>query len=99
MVVDSILPVVSAPATEGIEPTRRADFGDDFANRLDNAMRGVSSQVNEADVRLARVASGEDADLHGMMIALQEADIAVRMMVSVRDEAVEAYEKVLNMQI
>jgi len=99
MVVDSILPSMNTPSVEGVEPARRADFGDDFANRLDNAMRGVSDQVNEADVRLARVASGEDADLHGMMIALQEADIAVRMMVSVRDEAVEAYEKVLNMQI
>jgi flagellar hook-basal body complex protein FliE len=59
----------------------------------------VSNQVNAADVRLARVASGEEADIHGTVIALQEADISVRLMVSVRDEAVGAYEKIMNMQV
>jgi len=99
MVVDSILPSVQPGVTGGGDSSRRADFGDEFANRLDNAIRGVSNQVNAADVRLANVASGEDADIHGMVIALQEADISVRLMVSVRDEAVGAYEKIMNMQV
>lgn len=99
MVVDSILPSLKAATADSSDSARRVGLGDDFANRLDHAMRGVSNQVNAADVRLARVASGEDADLHGTMIALQEADISVRLMVSVRDEAVEAYEKIMNMQV
>ena len=99
MVVDSILPSVQPGVTDSGESSRRAEFGDEFANRLDNAIRGVSNQLNAADVRLARVASGEDADIHGTVIALQEADISVRLMVSVRDEAVGAYEKIMNMQV
>ena len=99
MLVDSILPSVQPGLAEGGESSRRTEFGDEFANRLDNAIRGVSNQVNAADARLARVASGEDADIHGTVIALQEADISVRLMVSVRDEAVGAYEKIMNMQV
>jgi flagellar hook-basal body complex protein FliE len=99
MLVDSIVPAVQPGVGVEADTPRRADFGDDFANRLENALRGVSDQVNVADVRLARVAAGEEADLHGTMIALQEADISVRLMVSVRDEAVEAYEKIMNMQV
>ena len=99
MLVDSIIPSVQPGVVAEADAARRPGFGDEFANRLDNAIRGVSNQVNVADVRLARVASGEEADLHGTMIALQEADISVRLMVSVRDEAVEAYEKIMNMQV
>jgi len=99
MVVDSLLPAIQKPAIDGSEGARRTGFGDEFAARLDNAIRGVSTQVNSADVRLAQVASGEEADLHGTMIALQEADISLRLMVSVRDEAIEAYEKIMNMQV
>lgn len=98
MVVDSILPALQEP-TVALEGPRASGFGDEFAARLDNAIRGVSNQVNAADTRLARVASGEDVDLHGTMIALQEADISVRLMVSVRDEAIQAYEKIMNMQV
>jgi flagellar hook-basal body complex protein FliE len=99
MVIDSLLPSVQPGLTDANSSSRRVDFGDEFANRLDNAIRGVSNQVNAADVRLARVASGEEADIHGTVIALQEADISVRLMVSVRDEAVGAYEKIMNMQV
>ena len=99
MPVDGILPVVQPASVEVGAAPRRAGYGDEFANRLENAIRGVSNQANVADVRLAQVASGEEADLHGTMIALQEADVSLRLMVSVRDEAVEAYERIMNMQV
>ena len=35
---------------------------------------------------LERLASGEDVDIHGTMIALQEADVTLRFAVSIRDK-------------
>lgn len=99
MLVNQLLPTLQGAAPGQDQAELRSGFGDEFANRLDNALQGVSNQLNAADVRLARVASGEEADLHGTMIALQEADISVRLMVSVRDEAIQAYEKIMNMQV
>jgi flagellar hook-basal body complex protein FliE len=99
MLVNQLLPTLQGAVSSPNQAERRTGFGDEFATRLDNAIQGVSNQLNAADVRLARVASGEEADLHGTMIALQEADISVRLMVSVRDEAIQAYEKIMNMQV
>jgi len=99
MPIDPILPRIQAPTVDFNADDRRVGFGNEFAAKMDAALSNVSERLNVADVRLARVASGEEADIHGTMIALQEADISLRMMVSVRDEAVEAYEKIMNMQV
>jgi flagellar hook-basal body complex protein FliE len=71
----------------------------DFSAKLDQAVETVSKTQNRADDKLQALASGEDVDIHNTMIALQEADIALRTMVSVRDKVVEAYQTVMNMTI
>ena len=45
------------------------------------------------------MASGEDVDIHGTMIALQEADISLRAMTSDRDKVIDAYKDIMNMAI
>jgi flagellar hook-basal body complex protein FliE len=45
------------------------------------------------------LASGEDVDVHGTMIALQEADISLRTMTAFRDKMSEAYKNLINMAI
>ena len=76
-----------------------APGGASFADRLDTAIRSVSDHQNAADVRIANVASGDDVDVHGMMIALQEADITLRLAVAVRDKLVDGFDRIQNMQI
>jgi flagellar hook-basal body complex protein FliE len=98
MPIDPIMSRIQTPTVD-FGSQRKVGFGDDFAASMDAALNSVSDRLNVADVRLARVASGEEADIHGTMIALQEADISLRMMVSVRDKAVDAYEKIMNMQV
>ncbi len=72
---------------------------DDFSARLDEALEQVDGQVQRADASLQALATGQDTNLHQTMIALQEADIAVRTMTSVRDKVVGAYEQIMNMAI
>ena len=45
------------------------------------------------------MASGKEVDLHGAMIALEEADITLRTMVTARDKVIEAYQQLMNMTI
>lgn len=70
-----------------------------FADTLQSALDSVNESQANADDKLAELAAGETPDLHGTMIALQEADITLRTMVSVRDKVVDAYQQVMNMQI
>jgi flagellar hook-basal body complex protein FliE len=40
---------------------------------------------------------GDHQDVHGTMIAMQEADVSLRLMTSVRNRAIEAYREIMRM--
>ncbi len=88
----AISPALSQPAVA-------APSGPAFSDRLKSALEAVDATQVQADDKLQAVAAGEDVDLHSTMIALQEADITLRAMVSVRDKVVDAYQQVMNMSI
>jgi len=83
--------VPSAPATEAT--------GASFADTLTAGLEGVEGAQSSAESALDLLASGEQVDLHGTMIELEKADIALRTMVSVRDKVIAAYEQVMNMTV
>ena len=71
----------------------------DFGGTLDTAIKQVDQQQHLADDALVDIASGKKVDLHGTMIQLEKADIALRTMVSVRNKFIRAYEQIMNMTI
>lgn len=80
-------------------PPQQAKPADGFAEVLETAVQGVEKKNLDADDQLRRLASGQDVDLHGTMIALEEANITMRAMTSVRDKVVEAYQAIWNMPV
>ena len=68
-------------------------------DRVVSGIEGVEKSQRLADLKLERLASGEEVDIHGTMIALQEADITLRFAVSIRDKLLEGYQKIINMTI
>ncbi len=75
------------------------DGGQYFGSMLDAAVQGVDAKQNDADVLMRGLATGENVDIHGTMIALEEANISLRTMGSVRDKTVEAWQAIWNMQV
>lgn len=73
--------------------------GASFGESLEKAVDSVNQQQVEADQHLVGLASGKETDLHGTMIALEEASIALRAMASARDKVVDAYKTIWNMQV
>lgn len=105
-VISSQLPMLSyAPELQAragqnmIAESAAAPTGVSFADRLAGAIQSVDAAQHNADTQLRAVAAGKDVDLHSMMIALEEADITLRAMTSVRDKCVDAYERIMNMNI
>jgi len=45
------------------------------------------------------LASGEDVDIHTVLIAAEETDINFRIAVAIRDKLVDAYREIRNMSI
>jgi len=85
-------PSVGAAKVEGPK-------GTSFADTLTSGLEQVEGQVAASEDALSLLASGEQVDLHGTMIELEKADIALRTMVSVRDKVIAAYEQVMNMAV
>jgi flagellar hook-basal body complex protein FliE len=83
----------------GLEGGEAVQSGTDFGNVLTQAVQSVEQTQANADGALYRVATGQDADLHGMITALEEANISLRTMASVRDKVVEAYQAIWNMPV
>jgi flagellar hook-basal body complex protein FliE len=93
--VAGIAGVAGPAAVAGASPAQDGSFGE----ILDNAIQSVDAQQHIAEESIRSLAVGEDVDIHGSMIALEEASIALHAMVSVRDKVVEAYQTLWNMPI
>lgn len=85
--------------TQSATTVAQAGGGGGFAAHLDAAVGKVDGAQHTADSALAELASGKNVDLHGTMMKLQQADISMRTMVSVRDKVVDAYQTIMNMTI
>jgi flagellar hook-basal body complex protein FliE len=70
-----------------------------FSEVLENAITDVDMSNRVSDKKLEMLVSGEDVDIHGTMIALQEADISIRTMSAFRDKITDAYKNLINMAI
>jgi flagellar hook-basal body complex protein FliE len=81
------------------EPVSAPPAADGFADAFERAVDGVNKQQLKADDALYALATGQTANLHSTMIALEEANIALRTMASTRDKIVEAYQQIWNMPI
>ncbi|HZP81735.1 MAG TPA: flagellar hook-basal body complex protein FliE [Chthonomonadaceae bacterium] len=86
------LPIPGADASaEGTPKT--------FGQFLQNAL----AEVNETQVRAgemtARLAAGENVDVHQVMIAAQEASTALSLAIQVRNKLVDAYQEIQRVNV
>lgn len=72
---------------------------DSFASYLEAQLNDVNQVQVEANEAVAAMATGRSHNIHETMIALDKADVSFRMLVKVRNKAVEAYQEIMRMQI
>ena len=58
----------------------------------------VNAQHQAADQKIAEFATSENKDLHGTMIAMQKADLSLRLMLAVRGKILAAYREINQVQ-
>jgi len=79
------------------EPVQK--FGEKFGEALKNSIAEVNQAQLSADRATEQVAAGDSKNLHEAMIKLEQADISLRLMVQMRNKAVEAYQEIMRMQV
>jgi len=70
-----------------------------FGDMLSSMMNKVNQTQIAGDEAIVKLESGEAKHLHEVMIAVEEADISLRMLVQMRNKALSAYEEIMRMQI
>lgn len=85
--------------TTGAGKAEKPEASVDFSTMLKNAIKDVNGAQLEADDAVQKVLSGETNDIHSTMVALQKADVSLKMMLEVRNKIMEAYQEVMRTQI
>ena len=86
-------------------PIKPADTGDvsqaksSFGGILSSTLESVNNSQISGDIAIEKLQTGEAKHLHEVMIAVEEADISLRMLVQMRNKALTAYEEIMRMQI
>jgi len=69
-----------------------------FEGELGKALAAVEQAQHEADREAEKVALG-GGNLHETALALEKADVAMRLATKVRNKLVEAYQEVMRMNV
>ncbi|MBL7195973.1 MAG: flagellar hook-basal body complex protein FliE [Pseudomonadota bacterium] len=69
----------------------------EFRKVINGTIERVNRLDQEADRSIMDLLKGK-ADIHESMIALQKMDISMRLLLTIRNKAVEAYKEIMHMQ-
>jgi len=71
----------------------------DFGDTLQQAIREVDGLQQRRDTKIEQMVRGESLEVHEIMTAAQEAQLAFELMLEVRNKLLEAYQEVMRMQV
>ena len=79
--------------------TSTSDSGADFANSLKNALEDVNELQAKGDKAMADLATGEVKDLHQAALAIGKAEMSMKLMLEIRNKALNAYKELSRTQM
>jgi flagellar hook-basal body complex protein FliE len=82
-----------------LAPGQSDPSGKSFAATLKDAVGQVNTLQKDADKQAQMLATGKSTNIPEVMMAAEKADIALRMMVQVRNKIIDAYNEVMKMQV
>lgn len=75
-----------------------APGGPSFSEELANALAGLEGLMQAADRESTKLALGA-GNLHEAALALEKADVAMKLAIKARNKVVEAYQDVMRMNV
>ena len=89
-----------APSGEiSLEPRALSTQSADFSSWLARHLSETNARLVKSDQLIQGLAAGNLDNLHHVMIALEEAKLAMQLTVQVRNKVLEAYQELLRMQV
>jgi flagellar hook-basal body complex protein FliE len=79
-------------------PTIRKDSPPSFAKELKTGIESVDHSQHQAEQAMQNGALNGAENIHETMIQLEEADISLRLLMKIRNKALESYQEIMRMQ-
>ncbi|BAM12055.1 flagellar hook-basal body protein FliE [Helicobacter cinaedi PAGU611] len=95
VITNNIQPI----GNQKVENTQNRQDGLDFINTLKSSIQEVNTEQQISEKALADMASGQVKDLHQAAIAINRAENSMKVMLEVRNKAINAYKEILRTQI
>jgi flagellar hook-basal body complex protein FliE len=73
--------------------------GKDFGDVLKETLNEVNDLQQKGQEAMSDIATGQVKDLHQAAIAIDKAELSMKMMLEVRNKAINAYKEILRTQI
>ncbi len=86
--------IFQVPAHEK-QPVQGLSFG----KHLKNAIQEVDQLQRVSDVQTKRLVTGQNVDLHDVMLTAQKATVALNATIEIRNKVVEAYQEISRMPL
>ncbi|MBT3342347.1 MAG: flagellar hook-basal body complex protein FliE [Gemmatimonadetes bacterium] len=86
------------PQAELVDPTGSADRGS-FSDLVKTFAADVNDMQFQAGDAIDSLVTGEAADVHQVMVAVQQAGIAMDLMLEIRNRVLEGYQELIRMQV
>ena len=87
----SLLPDPSRPSV--------AESGANIGQTFERMLMEVNRQHQEAEQKQVELLTASEKDIHGTVIAMEKAEISLRLLLQVRNKLTTAYEEVMRMQV
>jgi len=92
-------PIKALYDTQKAEMLGQAESTGSFGEMLKGSMDKLNQSQLDADSAINGFLKGDITDVHSVMIALQKADMNLRLALQVRSKVIQAYEEIVRMQI
>lgn len=73
--------------------------GKEIVSNFQKMFDDVNKDQTIADTKISEMVAGKSKDVSGTMIAMEKADVSMRLLMAVRNKLVSAYEEMMRMQI
>ena len=94
----SIAPHVTGLKIGNEDQKQVVDSGS-ISRTFEKLLQEVNQQQFDAEAKKVELLVTENKDIHGTMLALEKAELSMRLMLQIRNKLVSAYEEVMRMQV
>lgn len=94
----TLTPAVGPVRSEVLLPEPSRAPGEAFSDLLGRALKAVDGELKQGDAAAADFVLGKTG-IHEMALALEKADLSLRLLTHVRNRIIEAYREISHMNI